>query len=414
MTKRNVYKTGIFILLILQFYFFDLIPGLNHIMADLNSEFSKKLQLIFFVLLWLVRFIPTKDRTPIDLVPGRFVLINLFLLTWYFFVAFMSDNFYNQTLFQSFSSNYSFVLIIGYFALRPFFSDGQNFEWFYNALRNMTVIYLIIQAFQGIYYRISGQLFLSYTDETIVNIHNMGRFTEATEIITFVGVLIAMKPFLFKRNWIFSDYTAITLIIFFHAYMSLGRMYLLIVLGSLAISYFLQMKKTTLFPVVSVVMVALGTIGAIILIQKLNFFGAGNRQVSMTNRLVEIGYFSNKIFEHGLIGIGFPDPTLYSNILKGTPGLDMNAGYLSLNDIGILGTISVLGVGGIIYFAFVWLKFFGLFFKKTGGKFAVLIGLFYLTMSYLTLSPTDMGRMLPFIILLLSVDYAVTLTEKGI
>lgn len=414
--SRNQYYRGVIIsLLCLQTYFFDLIPGLNPALINYNSEFSKKVELILIVMLFLIFLIPTKrSKTNESFISGHFTFPVVLLLVGVFCIAVYSSITYQQTFIESLSNGYGYIIPIAYIAMIPFFKLTSNVQWLYKWTTRFGFIYVSIQLIQWVVFKMNGIIFLSYTTFAKISIDNSSRFFEGAEFLTFVALFIAIKPFLLKKQWSFLDLFIYVEVVLFHLFMSQGRMYLVIVLSVMSAALgFLVYKKIgkwtfLLFSplILFILMLAGGEV-----FERLNFF-SGDRVNSFIARTYSVQYFFNHIFYNGWFGIGFPNPSEYDWLLRGMRGIDPGGGMMTAADVGALGSSAILGAVGIAFFSLVTLIFVIAVFKANSQISILIIFLFFLV-SCLTLSPLDIGRAWPMTLYLSLADAAWNLNFRG-
>lgn len=135
MSKRFILKILIFIVLVTQFYFFDLVPKLNYGIGGINSEASKKLLFGFLIAIVVISILPEKTNIIEKNRKYLFTLPVWFLVVADIYVTIMTARLYDQTIVESLANGYNFLLIIGYFGLAYFLTDQQNFEFFYRVIR---------------------------------------------------------------------------------------------------------------------------------------------------------------------------------------------------------------------------------------------------------------------------------------
>lgn len=409
---NRLYKILITILLILQFYFFDLIPRINDWLINANSEYSKRIQFFIFLIMLVILLLSKKGTENVKMnfsVPIILFLIIIPLIAW------SSAQIYNQGIIDTIFKNYSYYLLIGYFPFSYFFSDRKNVRWFYILLVKMAFVYLILQNIQGIIFKLTHHIVLFYTPVAIQNLTILQRFTEGTEIITFVAVLISLKPFLFHEQWQKNEYLTILLILTFDIFFSQGRMYLMIVIVALAISGIFQLYSSKFRSVVYIFTPFMLVILVFLfnkLVTSLNFTNTtGARAASYIMRTYSYDYFCNHIFYNSWFGIGFPDINQYKWLLKGSVGFDPGGGLMTSQDVGIVGTAGILGISSLVFFIMIFLKLLSMLASGINKK-TILIVLVYISMSLISLSPLDMGRMFPFILTLALCDFSQTAVIK--
>lgn len=148
-------------LLCLQTYFFDLVPGLNPALINYNSEFSKKLEIIVVFMLFLIFLVPTKTtKSNKAHVPGHFIVPIVVLLVGVVSISIYSSVVYQQSFIESISNGYGYLIPVAYIALIPFFKLESNVEWFYKWSTRFGLIYVSIQLIQGLVYKMNGIIFL--------------------------------------------------------------------------------------------------------------------------------------------------------------------------------------------------------------------------------------------------------------
>lgn len=412
MTKRQTLKFLIVVLLITQFYFFDLIPGLNGILGGVNSEASKRVELVLLLLMLLITIMPTIDSRPKTPKRMFFTVPVMFLLFLYVAVAKASSNYYQQSMLESLGNGYNYLLIFGYFPLSYFLSDVKNLGWFFGVLKKFAMFYVALQLIQGLFYKLTGQIFLNYPGWTLNNLGLLGRFTEGTEILTVTVVLVAVSPFVFKKKWDALDYLLMISVTLFHAWLSQGRVYLLITVGVIAVSSVLQMTKSRYFSVFKYLLYTLAAVVIFYVIQRLNFLGTGARATSFSMRKLSVDYFIDKIVLHGWTGIGFPDPIRYIGLLKGTPVVNVGGGYYNTNDIGLLGTAAIIGIGAFLFFGYIFIVMWVNVRPET--KNAIIVSALYVLVSLTTLSPLDMPRVFVFSVILAVLDSLVNNVDSDL
>ncbi|WP_309215826.1 hypothetical protein [Lacticaseibacillus rhamnosus] len=407
--SRNQYYRGIILaLLCAQTYFFDLIPGLNPVLVNYNSEFSKKIQLVLIFSLFLIFLVPIKKKDSRDALNfGHFYIPISLLLVGVLMICLFSSIVYHQSFVESLSNGYGYIIPISYFAMSHFFRQPKNVYWFFKWARRFAFIYVSIQLIQGIVYKLSGNIFLSYTTFAQVSIDNASRFFEGAEFLTFIALMIAIKPFLLHLRWSVFDILIYIEVVVFHIFMSQGRMYLVLTLSVMAAaSGFLVYKKMGLwtFLVFSPIIIFIFALAGGQVFEHLNFF-SGDRINSFIARTYSVQYFFNHIFYNSWFGIGFPDPSQYDWLLRGTQGIDPGGGMMTAADVGALGSSAILGMTGIIFFIATFFIFiFGVIRAKS--SIAIMIIFLFFLISCLTLSPLDIGRAWPMTLYLSLADFA--------
>ncbi|MGX6431869.1 hypothetical protein ACWM0V_09665 [Lacticaseibacillus paracasei] len=404
----------IIVLLCLQTYFFDLVPGLNPALINYNSEFSKKLEIIVVFMLFLIFLVPTKTtKSNKAHVPGHFIVPIVVLLVGVVSISIYSSVVYQQSFIESISNGYGYLIPVAYIALIPFFKLESNVEWFYKWSTRFGLIYVSIQLIQGLVYKMNGIIFLSYTSFARISIDNASRFFEGAEFLTFIALFITIKPFLLKRQWSFLDIVLYIEIVLFHLFMSQGRMYLVIVLSvmvaALGFQIYRKLGKWT-FLLLSPFIIFILLLAGGEVFDRLSFF-SGDRANSFIARTYSVQYFFNHIFYNKWFGIGFPDPSQYDWLLRGMRGIDPGGGMMTAADVGALGSSAILGIVGIAFFIMIVLAFIHGVFKANSPIPIMIIFLFFL-ISCLTLSPLDIGRAWPMTLYLSLADAAWNLKFK--
>ncbi|QAS69332.1 hypothetical protein DLJ48_01735 [Oenococcus sicerae] len=422
--KKQLYKFVILILLILQTYFFDLIPGLNSILTSFNSEFSKKAEMIFLIIPFLFPLLFKSTDGPIQRTrifdktshgQWLFSLPIIFLFISVAAITIASSDIYSQTIYHTLSDYYGFFILIGYFSLHPFLSGRDNIEWFYQVAKKFCLFYIGVQILGGFVFFETGRVLFFYTPVALSNIYALGRFTEGTEFVTFMVYCVSIKPFLLQKKWVFSDYLLILFGLVFHAFLSKGRMYLLICIIVCAVSVLFQiinLKREKILKIFVPIFIFLLTLGIYRFFLSLGFTNLnGDRAASYIARASSVNYFSNHIFYNRWFGIGFPNSDRYWWLLHGVPGVDAAGGHLWYTDIGVLGTLSILGCLGIIFVGWL-LIILVIACVLSKHKQVVLISLAYLLLSSISLSPLDTGRVWMFSLVLIFIDYGSCIIHK--
>lgn len=403
---NKAYKVLILILLGLQFYFFDIIPKINELLINVNSEYSKKLEFVIFILMVIITLFSSNVKKNTK---RNFALAFNFLLVAIFSIGIASSIVYKQSVFNTIGTYYSYYLVLAYFPFSFFLSNKNNMNWFYDVIVRMSFCYLILQTVQGLIYRLTHTVFLFYTPVALQNLNILQRFTEGTEIVTFVAVLISLKPFLIKEKWNIMDYSTLFLIVTFHFFLSQGRMYLIIAVLSITLSVIFQLCVSRYRSVFFVLSPLIGVISVIFwgkFISILDFTGtSGVRSASYIIRTYSYEYFYNHFFYNKWFGIGFADPNQYQWLLKGSIGFDAGGGLMTYQDVGIVGTTAILGISSLIFFGVILFSLI-IFLLKGKNKEITIIIFMYITVSLISLSPLDTGRIFPFILLLAISDYS--------
>lgn len=407
MIKVNkAYKVLILILLVLQFYFFDIVPKINELLINANSEYSKKIELFIFILMFIIMLFFGNIKNHVK---KNFMIAFVILIIAVFSIGIASSAVYKQGFLSTIGTYYSYYLVLAYFPFSVFLSNKYNMKWFYNIMIRMSFCYLVLQIIQGLVYRMTHIVFLFYTPVALQNINTLQRFTEGTEIVTFVAILISIKPFLLKEKWKLLDYVTIFLIVNFHIFFSQGRMYLIIVIFSITLSVLLQLYMSKYKTIFYVLTPLIGIICVVFfgkLISGLNFTGTtGSRSASYIMRTYSYEYFFNHFFYNHWFGIGFADPNQYQWLLKGSVGVDAGGGLMTYQDVGIVGTTAILGLSSLIFFGIVILKLIIILLRGKNKEITMIISM-YIVVSLISLSPLDTGRIFPFILLLAISDYS--------
>lgn len=411
MTKNHIYKILVTILLLLQVYFFDVVPHLNQLLTNWNTDVSKKLEVIVLICILSVRVLPSRNVRNIKSrmikdSKSHFNFFSVIILVGIIAVAWGSSVTYSQTFWKGISGFYGFLIIpLGYFALKPFFKKITNIKWFYKMCSLYCAMYLVMQFLQALIYKITGIVFLQYTQSASLNLLTLGRFTEAIDFITFVSIFISIKPFLFKKKWNKFDITLLIAIIIYHLFVSKGRMDFLVT--SVAFGLALLFLFKGIFREFIIVLISGGIIYKLpkIIEGVFEIFTNGSRSSSYTIRIYGIDYYFNHIFTNGWFGIGFPDKNQYNWLLHGTAGYDVGAGLLNYVDLGLLGTSSILGVVGFVIIIYLLVLMVLALVIGRNKKVLFILNATLFT-EFFTLSPFDMQRAWLFSIILLLIDFS--------
>lgn len=413
MSEKQLYKFFVTVLLVLQVYFFDVIPHFNQLLTHWNTDVSKKFELIILIFILLIRLVP-KTNIGVPNSKTHFNIFSLMIIVGTLAVAMGSAPVYKQSVWNGLSSFYGFLIIpIGYWALAPFLEKYENLLWFYQRCLTFCFIYILIQYLQAFIYKYTGVILLQYTVSGSVNLLTFGRYTEAIDFITFVSVFISVKPFLLRKRWNKKEIILVIMIVFYHIFISKGRMYLLITLSTFLLAILLQFKK-----ILSSAIFFLASFNFLFFLPKIvdKFFLAftsGERTSSYTIRTYGITYYYNHIFLNKWFGIGFPNTTYYNWLLHGTAGFDVGAGLLNYVDLGLLGTVAILGVVGLIFICFLFFLMIMSIVRGKNKKAALVLNL-GLIGSFATLSPFDMQRAWLFSLILILLDFSWNNTKDGL
>ncbi|WP_367376894.1 hypothetical protein [Lactiplantibacillus plantarum] len=414
MTKNSIYRELLIILLVLQVYFFDIIPALNQALTNWNTDVSKKLEVIVLFCILFVRMIPEKDSFNKELIKLHFNLLSISILVGTIVVAVGSAIIYHQTFITGISGFYGFLIIpLGYWALAPFFERYDNVVWFYKMCVIFCSVYLFLQFGQALIYKISGSIFLQYTQSALQNVYSLGRFTESIDFITFVSIFVSVKPFLIGEKWSKSEITLILLIIMYHAFISMGRMYLLITVSVFCLAVLFLQKKLISSITLTAFLIGIMYFLPTLIERIFSIFTEGSRASSYTIRTYGIDYYYNHIFFNGWFGMGFPDPGIYNWLLHGAIGFDLGAGLMNYADLGLLGTSAILGMVGLIIIIYL-IVLMVISIVRGQNKKALWILNLGIFGEFFTLSPFDMQRAWLFSLTLLLIDFTWNNTRRNL
>lgn len=401
-------ETFLFLLLLLQVNFFDLINTKNNFLGILNGYNQKNL-ISFLVVIYLIIFI-LKGRNNIqnnEIIKRNF---NAFVLSFELVILitlFFSSFVYNQSIVDTFINSFYFIILFLYFIYSSYFSNWLR--WIrvikmFSVFSFILSITKLIQSFCVMNYGIQILKLNNDVDyDTALSgnyvILNFTRIPSACDFVFFSTFLLIVTITInksFFNRW-FSIIILTTNIMYI---ILVGQTRLYIAMISLMVGLY----------VVNVVNNKYGSFGIfatififLLLLYKIvgkiiYYFMYGNelRAKSAFMRFYEMNYYLELFKNNPWIGLGFPDSKDYGFLLHGG-----NFSYY-LDDVGIIGYIGRFGIIGCIpLFIFIctYIKQ-GL---RINNIFVFLMFIVYIVGSFISLSLFDEPRIfyLPFLLLFL-------------
>lgn len=195
-------------------------------------------------------------------------------------------------------------------------------------------------------------------------------------------------------------------------YVSQTRMYVISIVATIIVILLMGEKKSYK----KIVIVGFIFLSSILLREVIGEFISTFSEYSYStqNRVGALVYYSKKMFDMFLIGIGFPS-TSNSNIIRGVKN------SYSLTDCGYIGFLAVFGVLGLIFLILllVWLINNIFYFQKSNNKyykkFSLGLGVYFIISNF-TLGFADPQRVILWQIVLAILyyyRYLISYTERG-
>ncbi len=399
----NIYKTILFVITILSVYLFDLIPHLNQVLDNYNSNGSKKIILLLILIaLFLNLFIHSSSNK----MSYGFTVTVLSLLFVCVLVVFGTSVTYHETLPAVLSTSYTHLVILGYFAFHDFFKKKENMFWFIRLTICTCFAFILLQVIQWFFFKFTGTLFLSYTSFGSYFIDKTGKFYEAGEFVTFAQAVFVFSHVLTRSSFSIKDYLFILLNLFYCFFVNQGRVGLIIFLSFLLIYYvfFLNMKYKSLFKIIILPISLIVTSWLAVKLFEYFNFTSGTNVASYTVRTLEIQYYLASSSLNGWFGIGFPSEINYYYLLHGSSNL-LYGGLYSISDVGIVGFIGQFGYIGIMFILILIAQLL-ISINSSRNKAASFLLIFFVLAQFGSLFPTDSPRILFFSITLIMIDFS--------
>lgn len=325
---------------------------------------------------------------------------------------------YQQSILTVIKNNYFYLMLVVYFWL-IIFTDEDFLAMMLKVITWSGGIYSLILIIQSFIYIKGGQVFLDYGQfglnpffGNLGIIFKFPRIAVAADFVSF-ALLMTLVDMLLNQTQVrlMINSGLVFVDLFFIVFVSGTRMYIIIDL--LLIAYTICILLWREHKAAVVITGSLLVSGILVLLPKiLRSFTSGDRSASYDIRKEEIVYYFNHIFEHGILGIGFPDTRRYEHIIHGFKGMTLQhfGPQYFLEDVGILGIFAVFGVFGIIWITVLIVDLYKSWQHSQKPLIALLL-IGYIVLTAFTLSLLDAQRILYLFIILYSLDYLTRYTN---
>lgn len=405
--KLTVIDFLLFILIMLQVNFFDLI-SLPYSWSSWNSNVNKYAILIISIIIWLISFIYKQNNHPIENNNNlQFSISTLVFSIILLIVLLGSSLIYGQTIFNTFQNMYwYFIFPLLYFGLKEYLKNKDNFVKFNNIIVFVGVVYALL-------YLLYSKNIITLHTNAVIDIQNMAaakaqygftRLQASSDFIFFVSFCMSSTTLMgikkLNIKFVIQQFILIANLFF------VGQVRVYFAIALILFVFVLFIKNINLFKKTRSILMIFGVIAGaflvIFMINKLNFFGGGDRQASSIVRSEEISYYLSHMYDNKLFGLGFPDMSTNYYLIRGFSPTYQAAVYY-LEDVGIFGFIAIFGILGIFYF----ILFIDELIKiivNSKYKFIIIVILLAYLATYLTLIPLNVSRimLMPFYLIIVT------------
>jgi len=402
----NFLKISIFLILLLQVNFFDLIPSTPFVFYYVNSYSVKNATLIVVLLLLPMLF---KYRGHLY---GSFTFSTILLLIFTLYIAFNSMTTYTQGFTETFKLyGYIFIIFI-YWELRHVILTTDVFRFFLKTTIALGTINAAIQSFNSFVVMHFGKnlLFQSSNvdaDNIIQKAKVVSGFVRVQTPADFIYFsLLALFTFVifFKGELVASKIYSIYFVISFYIiFVSQTRVYELllaiITIIFITIRWRELLKKWFVLAIPAVA--GIFVVGIFIVFQKLSFT-SGDRVASLNVRIEAINYYLSHAKDNGIFGIGFASDNQYFLLNHGYSQTFQKSAYY-FDDVGVVGFLGKYGFLGYVYLLFLLIDLIKnlVFSKEKLYSIVVIFSLLITSVSLIYLDPQRI-LFLPLTFLLLT------------
>ena len=331
---------------------FYTIPSLVSTYPYTVTYYNKKDLCIFTVIAFIAILIKSGNLQVRKKGFSTVALFHILIVTLTFLVCMLvypAENFF--TLYNKY---YFYSAILLFYVLEYLYKRYPGYyEFFLNTIVIIGVGYAIFMIYSKLVYISTGKYVFDTTVQFIQKRSGELRLARPADFISFATILsfsCATKSHSEKKRKCYFLFTAV--MFFAIVYVTQTRIYELAILVSCVFGYLWnennRSKKLWIFAVIV-------CSGVAMIPTILSFFGSFTRAEDAAGTLLRFsgyGYYLKRMFNNGVIGLGFTSLPIYSNVLSG-PYLMYN-----LSDTGYVGFIGVFGLLGIIFLALLIYKLY--------------------------------------------------------
>jgi len=373
--KADPYRGLILLFLIIETCFFSLTIFGEAIYAINSNQQGILAVITVLVMLCLGRF---KQFTLPNLLFGKVIFAFIIL----YIIEFVYSTWkYNQGAGNVFiASNYCLIILL-YFCLAYYFRN-YGVDRFNEYVVNISMINMLLHLLQ--YFLIKrGVVFLFFNDEN----SRMGnlRLGQATNAISFLGVVIALAEMLSKKDTHrIKNKIVVALGVISFVYVSRGRAAIIgFFITCIAMICFTNRKNIVKILGVGVLIIVIGFCYLSFTELGQSYVNSLSEEDTMSYRLVEMEYYWDQVKDNPVLGVGFIRRmgfTWATQIITGPRY------HYSRTDVGIVGFANIFGLLGIIWFIYYQIKIIKYIKKITvhnNSSFCLLIfGVFIWNIAY--------------------------------
>ncbi|KRO00386.1 hypothetical protein [Companilactobacillus kimchiensis] len=415
-------KFFLYIFLILQVNFFDLINIRNSFLNGWSSYSQKKLFLIFVFIYIFLRLILYNAHFNPKIMRRHFSPFIIFLLISVVILIFGTLYKFDQTLFATILIAYYFFILLLYFPFSEYLNTWENWRYIIRRFIIFSSIVSIIKLVQSYILLHFGKLIFylntnfDYSTALQRNFNVLG-FTRIASSVDFVAFSVfimliykAIKGAIFSK---LKDNVILFFNVLFLICVGQSRGYLIIIVVIILSILLMRVLKSVsksiqIFFLVLILLIAMVCVG--ILIDKVFF--VGSRSISMSIRQYAYQYYLKNIFNNGWFAFGFARDDLYGSLIHGQ-SINYNGQIISANfdDVGIIGFLGKFGMLGVLnIIVFLWSSI--QCFAESKYKQLSFLTYIFLFGCWISLSPFDSQRIFYLPIILVFLDFLTT-RDKG-
>lgn len=415
---KSIDRFFLFIFLLLQVNFFDLINIRTTFLSSITSYSQKKLLLIFVLIYCFIKLFEDRGESGNNNYHFRFFIMTLLLTV--IAVIFGTVFNYSQGFISTFLVGYYFFILILYFPLSKEFKNWTIWKEAIKLFIFFSTVYSILKLLQSFVLLKYGRLIfylnstLDYNTATQLRF-NIWKFTRIPSISDFIAVsILLMLVYKILNGKIFSGRKdTIILAINFMCLFFVGQargyliLFLLIFMLFLSGKIITKLSKGIRF-IIGFIILILGSLLAFVIINKV--FSSDSRAISTEIRFSSYTYYLNHLFENGWFSLGFARDDLYYNLIHGTY-LNNSGQIISANfdDLGIVGFIGRFGIIGILNMVIYLVSLISSFISSKSKNATIIIFIFVFG-SCISLSLFDSQRIFYLTFIMSLLDF---LTSEG-
>lgn len=399
----------LYLLIILQTNFFSLEPSWGWIIK-INSYTSKYLSLIVMILIFILNF--KSVESIYHTAYNQFKIPILTLVFFNFILGILTIFKYKQGVFSTFTASYYFYVLIFYFFLITLISQKGEIQKLLIFVVRTGLIYSLMLIIQDVFLKFKIQFLNLDSSSLLVEygaiFHGFYRIKAPSDFISFSILLVIILAVLSKK-FTLTDFITLCVDFFYLIFVSQTRTYIITDLVIIGVWLLMKLNRVhRFFTIVSLYLV--GLVGSFSLSDLLLKFSTGSRKESLSVRIEAIKFYFNEVPRWSMFGIGFPNTAATDYILHG--GFLVIYGYqYYLDDIGILGFLTVFGLSGLLIIVMFFYKIIkGFWYSK--NKWPLLILILYLSITSISVSLFNVQRIILLPVLLLLITYFSITKEK--